>query len=384
MLTLENQAPQLRISAFSADSHVIEPREIFEATGRDLGDRAPRFIEGHDGAMGTFIEFPDGFTIAVGRLGLAGEELNTPATTARIARGYDGLNPGTMDPGQRLAEQDADGVIGEVLFPSFHLHTFSLPDRDVVHRLFRSYNDWLIDYCATSPERLLPVACIPLPDIAESVAELERTAARGARGVLIPCAPPPELPYSDRAYDVFWQAAQAAGLPIAMHTGSGATPDHGLPAHWGNISHNILARSLAHCVIASAISHLICGGVAQRYPGLRWVSAEFETGWLAHFLHRLDSAAYRFPTDLSPDLDRRPSEYFAGQFYATFEDDEIGIRTRDIIGPENLMWGNDYPHADSVWPHSQDTLLGLFDGIPERERELMVRSNVARLYGLNP
>ena len=38
---------------------------------------------------------------------------------------------------------------------------------------------------------------------------------------------------------------------------------------------------------------LICGGVFERFPEVRVVVSEFETGWVAHFLRRLDHAIYR-------------------------------------------------------------------------------------------
>jgi hypothetical protein len=37
-------------------------------------------------------------------------------------------------------------------------------------------------------------------------------------------------------------------------------------------------------------------------------------------------------------------------FRVTFEDDEIGARTRHEIGLGNLVWGNDYPHHDAICP----------------------------------
>jgi predicted TIM-barrel fold metal-dependent hydrolase len=31
----------------------------------------------------------------------------------------------------------------------------------------------------------------------------------------------------------------------------------------------------------------------------------------------------------------------------SFQEDAIGIRPRDLIGVDNLMWGSDYPHNES-------------------------------------
>jgi hypothetical protein len=31
----------------------------------------------------------------------------------------------------------------------------------------------------------------------------------------------------------------------------------------------------------------------------------------------------------------------------SFHEDAIGIRLRDVIGVDNMMWGSDYPHSES-------------------------------------
>src|SRR5262249_46665781 len=152
----------------------------------------------------------------------------------------------------------------------------------------------------------------------------------GFRVAAIPCVAPADRPYSDPSYEPFWQAAEAIGLTLTMHIFT-SDVNMGLPKHWDGIQ----TYALAHAVIGVTVSHLLCGGVAERHPRLKFVCAEWEAGWLAHFLKRLDHAAYRSPKDASPDLKLEPSAYFRRQFFATFEDDAIGVRTRHEIGVDN-------------------------------------------------
>ena len=79
-----------------------------------------------------------------------------------------------------------------------------------------------------------------------------------------------------------------------------------------------------------------------------------------------------------------PSAYFRRQFYATFEDNLAGVLTRHLIGVDNLIWGNDYPHHDSIWPHSMEVINRIFDGVPEDERIKMTSTTVMDLYGVHP
>jgi predicted TIM-barrel fold metal-dependent hydrolase len=45
------------------------------------------------------------------------------------------------------------------------------------------------------------------------------------------------------------------------------------------------------------------------------------------------------------------------------------------------MWGSDYPHTESTFPQSHKILERILDGVPEGERQKIVRDNAARLYG---
>jgi predicted TIM-barrel fold metal-dependent hydrolase len=363
---------------YSCDSHVVEAAEVYQGLDEKFGDRAPRVVD--DPTRGVVLQWPKlNRSIPVGRLGIAGNRLDDPATHERIKRGWDGMNPGVKDPVARLKEQAVDGIVGEVMYPSLNMFTFSVQDREVVQAVFRRHNDWIRDYCSYAPDRLIGVACLPLPDVDEAIAELYRCAKMGIRGVAIPCSAPPDKLYKDPMYEPFWAAAEEVGLPITMHIFCGATWNMAQPDYWDGI----VSYTLSHAVIWNSISNIVTGGVPERHPNLKFILAEWETGWLAHVLRRWDHAAYRTPNEASPDMKMKPSEYFRRQFFATFEDDDIGVRTRDLIGVDRLLWGNDYPHHDSIWPHSQEVLAEIMQGVPDAERDAMVWGNVQKLYAID-
>ena len=47
-----------------------------------------------------------------------------------------------------------------------------------------------------------------------------------------------------------------------------------------------------------------------------------------------------------------------------------------------MLWGNDYPHGDSVFPHSQQVLSEILDECTPEERWQMTVGNVVKLYNL--
>lgn len=369
-----SEAPRA-LAAFSADSHIVEPPDLFDHLETQLGSRAPQVLCDRDGRMRWLSV--GSRVLPVGRRGLAGHDLRSPETSRLVREGYAALLPGAFDPSSRLADQDVDGVTGEVLYPSLLMALFSIRDRPVVHAGLRTYNDWIRAFCSESPSRLVEVACLPLPDVDAAVAELHRVADLGVRGVAIPCQTPINQPYHHPMYEPFWAEAAEIGLPISLHVQTGTEWRMGAPDHVDPIEAYVLGPSVAQTTIAD----LVCGGVVHRHEGLRFVIVEFETGWVPHFLARLDQAAYRNHADVE-QLDRLPSDYVRESFWFTFEDDAVGIAMRASIGVDKLMWANDYPHIDSSWPNSQAVLADLFASTPEDERTAMVNGNVKSLYGL--
>ena len=115
---------------------------------------------------------------------------------------------------------------------------------------------------------------------------------------------------------------------------------------------------------------------------------EHELAWIPHFLHQLD---YTY-TDRPPrgdwhrykDSSAIPSDFFHSNVFCSFQEDAIGIRERDLIGVETLMWGIGLP------PHRVDlpAIAGRSprtssQGVPEAEQEMILYSNAKQLYGFD-
>ncbi len=84
---------------------------------------------------------------------------------------------------------------------------------------------------------------------------------------------------------------------------TGTRRDMGLPPNWGARGSTITGYTLAFSALAATFIQLICGGVVEHHPKLRFVGAEFEIGWVGHFLQRVDHATYRAPPSLAGSKD---------------------------------------------------------------------------------
>ena len=61
--------------------------------------------------------------------------------------------------------------------------------------------------------------------------------------------------------------------------------------------------------------------------------------------------------------------------------DPVAVANREFTGVGTLMWGNDYPHPEGTWPHSQARCAEQFDGVPSDELAAIVGGNAARVFG---
>ena len=68
-----------------------------------------------------------------------------------------------------------DGVEFEVLYPSMALPMFGIPDSDLQYAVFGAYNDWIAEFAAFDPSRMLGIGMVcldtsiePLPNLSAS------------------------------------------------------------------------------------------------------------------------------------------------------------------------------------------------------------------------
>jgi len=364
----------------SADSHVVEIPDLWETQlPRSFSERAPRvyFDERRESWMFGSPEVP---AQAVGGLFMAGQR---PEDIGKFRKaGFSAARPGGWDPVQRIKDMEIDGVSGEVLYPSLGLGLFCVEDAALQEACFRVYNDWIIDYCKGAPERLFGIALISVYDMDHAVAELERCKTNGLRGAMVWQVPHKSLPFSSDHYDRFWAAAQELDMPVNLHI---------LTGHGGSIHRQTLAgierhrRSVNQNVeIADALFDIIFSGVLEHFPRLKIVSVENEIGWIPYWLSQCDKAFERFRSLTPLTIDKRPSEYFQRQIFATFFNDQVGCRLLSWWGIDNCMWSNDYPHQNSTWPRSREVIARDLAPLSAADRAKLVRLNVARLYDLKP
>jgi predicted TIM-barrel fold metal-dependent hydrolase len=269
---------------------------------------------------------------------------------------------------------DFDGLAAEIFYCGFGMSLFSHPDEEFQRDAHRAYNDWAAEYASHAPKRLFPVANISMTDPQADLDELRRIKKLGFRGIFISNDPLAERRYDNPMWDTFWTTAEEYDLPVNIHI----LTRQGGP----KVGANPIVDGVTLPVPAfRTIAEMITGGVFDKHPKLKIISVENDIGWMPNYLKRLEWYSWRFGPRF-PKLKMNAAEYWKRQVYATFQDDVPGIRCRDLIGVDRLMWGSDYPHFDSTFPKSREAIERNFEGVPEAERELILRDNMLRVYNL--
>ena len=375
-----------RPEVISADSHIVEPPDLFvESIDPKFRDRAPRVVE--DPEFGSIWQVEGLGYPSVELMAGAGRDYDEIGLEAR----FDRARQGGWDPAERLEDMDTTGVDAALLYPTIGFHSYGIEDLELLEAVLAAWNRWIADFCKVSPERLKGVGCVVLDDIDRAIAEMERCKRLGLATVNVPSQL--EGPhYGTDTYDRFWAAAQDLDMPISTHIGStrGALSHSRAVDHMkrmaGEPIHDYADGSMAlpDREVQQMIFRLIASGVFERFPRLRFICAEFEAGWAAPMLANLDSTLWDGTHPyISYDLPRKPSEYFQSNMALTFIRDEVAVRCRDLIGVENLMWSDDYPHLESCWPDSAKVIDEIMpkDSIPVEDRTRILSGNAKQIYG---
>ncbi|HLY23460.1 MAG TPA: amidohydrolase, partial [bacterium] len=121
----------------SADSHVTENPETYRKyIDPSLRDRAPHLAS--DGAGGDVFIIPDltQGALPMGLIAAAG----TKSEDIRMTGRFTDWHRGGWDPEARLADQDRDGVVAEVLYPTVGLVLCRHQDLDYKKACMDAYN----------------------------------------------------------------------------------------------------------------------------------------------------------------------------------------------------------------------------------------------------
>jgi predicted TIM-barrel fold metal-dependent hydrolase len=372
----------------SADSHVIEPADLYVSLQEAFGERAPCVRRGDDGADWWWVGGQRTNSFAGGSQ--PGRRFDDAGALV-LADSIDNVREAVWTPARYVSDNLADGIGASVLYPTQQMQHYAVRDTALVSATCRAYNDWLAEFCDAEPSRLRGIAALNADDAEDAAAEIHRVARRGLAGAMLPVGLPHRHSYADPRFEPVWVAAEATGVPLSFHIGTyraDPTSDRALVIAGAQTAVPRPVQTTfanADSYVRTVLADLIFAGVLERHPMLRVVSAEHEIGWLAHFVERMDYTYTQRATRGHRFADGAvPSDFVRSQVWVQFCEDPLAEVVIDALGGTgNVLWGADYPHSEGTFPRSRQITTRLLGGCGEADRAAVLSANAAHLYGID-
>lgn len=351
---------------FSADDHISLAEDIFyERFPESMRDQAPRVIH-FDGA----------WTLGTGGTTFLPREFNL------VLMQYDPLDGATTrDIDARIAELASDGIEKELAFPNAILALLHWPDKEVRSLCFRIYNEYIAELQERSKGRFFGVGLINWWDGDGARTSLAELKSLGLKTFLLPLSPGKDdegkpIDYNRDTMEPVWEAIEESGLPVSHHIGEAplASPCRDNSVLVG-MMHNVAP-------FREMFGRYIFGGILDRHPslkigwfegGINWVPAAIQD---AHHLYA--SMKHLADHDIAHDIEH----YWNTNMYASFMVDPLGLELIDRIGVDRVMWSSDYPHNESTFGYSEQSLAAVVDAVGAEAAAKIVSTNIQGFLGL--
>jgi predicted TIM-barrel fold metal-dependent hydrolase len=382
-----------RFAVADVDSHIIEPPDLW--TSR-LGSRWKKIVPHVDHDPRTD---KDWWFVGERRMNPVGGYAHAgwPDWFPSYPPTFEGINRGGYEAKSRLHWLDEAGIYYQLLYPNllgFHSHVFIREGLEFATECVQAYNDFLTDFCSADPSRLIPLTIIPFWDVEASVAEIQRSAKMGHRGVVM--SPDYEkIGYpalQDPHWDPILRTCEDLGLPVSFHVGFAASQENSKETAKAvaDVAEVVKFTTLAMVGNAKTVAELSVSGLCERYPRLNFVSIESGVGWLPFFMESLDwqwknsAASKRYSDRLLP------SEYIRRQIYFTYWFEQDSFQNAAMSLADNIMFESDFPHPTSLSPGPASIALSprevverSLGGLPDNIAEKVLFQTAHRLYHLD-
>jgi predicted TIM-barrel fold metal-dependent hydrolase len=301
----------------------------------------------------------------------------------------------------RDSQQNADGIVGEVIFPntvppffpSFVL--FAQPPKadqyEHRHAGIQAHNRWMADFVAEKPAARAGMGQIFLNDLDDAIADVAWCKEHGLRGGVLVASPPPTCdwltPLYDPYYDPLWRTCEELEVPVNTHSGAGGPAYKPAPAM--PIVHVLEMPFYSQ----RALVYPTVGGVFERFPKLKFVLTEAGCAWIPGVLAHLDATMAMLRTGKTGEMrfqgetvpPKSATEYFRQNCYIGVSQPRPGDVAAAVgpVGLERVMWGNDYPHEEGTYPFTREHLRQVMGHLPPEQMQQFVAGTAATVYGFD-
>ncbi|MBI0580720.1 amidohydrolase [Neobacillus cucumis] len=241
-------------------------------------------------------------------------------------------------------------------------------------------NDWLYDrWVQSDPRFKMTMSVTPVaPDLA--IEEIKRIGHKpGIVGINLQCI---NIPLGKRHFWPLYELAQEYNLPIVLHPDTEGTAEYAPPNAVGPASTYAEWHTSLSLIAQRQIMSLVCEGVFEKFPNLKFNFIEYGFSWLPSLMWRLDKNWKALRSEM-PWVKKLPSEYIRNNVRLGTQPIEESFHPKDIVqliqmakAEEMLLFASDYPHWDG------DEKDQAFLHFPEELKQKIFYENAKNSYRL--
>jgi aminocarboxymuconate-semialdehyde decarboxylase len=241
---------------------------------------------------------------------------------------------------ERFTAMDAAGCDRQILDIGAYQPYFRAESAAIAAARFA--NDLYAELSAANSSRFSYFACLPLPHIDATLAEIDRVLdQREQVGVVIGCSAH-GLTLDDPAFEPVWAELNRRKTVVFLHPGVQMASVPG--AHEYHLGPDFCSPS----EIAVAATRLIIRGVTRRYPDIRFLIST-TGGGLPFFANRFDHGYHQQNPEEYAELGGVVSHYRKFWFdTSVIEEPLVLLAAKEMFGTDRLMLGSDSPRIDPI------------------------------------
>ena len=234
----------------------------------------------------------------------------------------------------------------------------------------RILNDDMASAQRSYPDRIRFFASLPWQHPPLAVEELARARGEGAVGVMV-LANVDGRSLTDEGFSPIWKAIDDAALPVLVHP----TAPPGV-REMDMAKHNLVPPVGFVFDTTLALARMLYDGFLDRYPNVKLIAAH-GGGALPYLVGRLDICHEKIPT-CGARTKELPGEGMRRIYVdsVVFRQEALELAVA-VCGPENVLYGSDYPHNIGDMAGCLSRVDALAAGVRDKVRG----ENARRIFG---
>ena len=294
---------------------------------------------------------------------------------AGSAQARPGMAP-LWDANLRIKHLDDAGVDKQVITHTVPPIEQAATDPGVAAQLAIASNNAVLDMASAHPDRFIPIGTVAMNDVEAACREAERCLTQlGMKSILIYTNANGRFLH-DPALEPFFAYMNRQDKPIWIHPYfNPSRPDPELNIQGLNVA-QVFGWPFDTVI---AMTCLICGGVLDRFPNLRFITHHAGAG-IPFFDQRMATHPGQAPQLTRPMLDYYRSFYVDSAIQGSIGGMQASYA---FYGADHILFGTDMPYASANGDGNARQCVASIDalGVPPAEKSRMFGGNLRRLIG---